>query len=113
MVKVALTEALAALAARGGTATLALRRGSLELMLYCPRKLDFQSPHERDELYVVTAGSATLVGADSDEQPLLPGDVIAVAAGESHRFTHMSDDFATWAVFYGPAGGERDGDTQR
>jgi hypothetical protein len=25
-----------------------------------------------------------------------------------HRFEAMSEDFATWVMFYGPAGGERD-----
>jgi mannose-6-phosphate isomerase-like protein (cupin superfamily) len=112
-VKVALGEALAALDARGTTATVGLSRGALELLLYRPRRIDFQTAHERDELYVVAGGSATLVGAAPDEQPLGPGDVVFVAAGVSHRFTRMSPDFAAWALFYGPVGGERDGVPQR
>lgn len=36
------------------------------------------------------------------------GDVFFVAAGAEHHFEDFSDDFATWVIFYGPAGGERD-----
>ena len=35
-----------------------------------------------------------------------PGDALFVPAGVTHRFEKMSDDFVTWAVFYGPQGGE-------
>ena len=34
------------------------------------------------------------------------GDVFFVAAGQDHRFTDFSHDFATWVVFWGPQGGE-------
>jgi len=32
--------------------------------------------------------------------------MLFVAAGEEHRFTEFTDDFATWVFFYGPEGGE-------
>ena len=34
------------------------------------------------------------------------GTVAFVAAGETHRFEDLSDDFAVWVLFYGPDGGE-------
>jgi uncharacterized protein YjlB len=37
-----------------------------------------------------------------------PMDLLFVPAGMEHRFEAMSEDFATWVVFYGPAGGERE-----
>jgi mannose-6-phosphate isomerase-like protein (cupin superfamily) len=35
-----------------------------------------------------------------------PGDVLFVPAGKEHRFQNFSDDIITWAVFWGPKGGE-------
>ena len=34
------------------------------------------------------------------------GQVLFVPAGIEHRFEDFSDDFSTWVIFYGPAGGE-------
>ena len=34
--------------------------------------------------------------------------LLFVPAGMEHRFEDLSEDFGTWVVFYGPAGGERD-----
>jgi hypothetical protein len=36
------------------------------------------------------------------------GDMLFVPARMEHRFEDFSDDFATWVMFYGPAGGERE-----
>ena len=38
--------------------------------------------------------------------PVSPGDVLFVPAGAHHDFDDTSPDFAVWAVFYGPEGGE-------
>jgi hypothetical protein len=38
--------------------------------------------------------------------PFAPGDALFVAAAVEHRFEDFSDDFGTWVMFYGPAGGE-------
>lgn len=35
-----------------------------------------------------------------------PDDLIFVEAGAVHRFEAISEDFLTWAVFWGPPGGE-------
>lgn len=84
-----------------------LRNGSLEVRWYAPRGTDPQTPHERDELYVVASGRAEFVHG-AERVAAGPGDVLFVPAGMAHRFEGMSGDFAAWVVFYGPAGGERD-----
>jgi len=37
-----------------------------------------------------------------------PGDMLFVPAKMEHRFEDFSADFATWVLFYGPTGGERE-----
>jgi mannose-6-phosphate isomerase-like protein (cupin superfamily) len=59
---------------------------------------DPQSPHAEDEIYVVTAGRARLV-ADSGTAGVRPGSVVYVPAGEGHRFTDVTGDFAVLVVF--------------
>src|SRR5262249_7552452 len=75
--------------------------GDIEIRLYAPRGHDPQTPHDRDELYIVAAGSGRFRAGDRVE-PFRPGALIYVAAHETHRFEDISDDFATWVVFYGP-----------
>ena len=81
------------------------RHGSLVVELYAPRGHDPQTPHTRDELYVVVAGRGTFVcgGARSD---FAAGDALFAPAGAVHRFEDFSDDLAVWVMFYGPEGGE-------
>lgn len=63
--------------------------------------VDDQVPHTEDEIYVVTAGRATVVTPGASA-PVGPGDVIFVPAGEEHRFTDVTEDLALLVVF-GPA----------
>ena len=67
--------------------------------------LDDQSPHTEDEVYVVTAGRATIVTPDRTAE-VGPGSVIFVPAGEEHRFDDVTEDLALLVVF-GPAYGSR------
>ncbi|HMC56337.1 MAG TPA: cupin domain-containing protein [Gemmatimonadaceae bacterium] len=86
----------------------ALRRGTLEVELYAPRGHDPQTPHSRDELYVVVSGQGEFIAGDKLEQRFTfgPGDFLFVAAGVPHRFEKFTDDLSVWVVFYGPTGGE-------
>lgn len=84
-----------------------LRNGSLEVRWYAPRGSDPQTPHDRDEVYVVASGRAEFVRG-GERVSVAPMDLLFVPAGMEHRFEAMSGDFATWVMFYGPAGGERD-----
>lgn len=82
-----------------------LEHGSMEVELYAPSGVDGQTPHSRDELYVVVSGSGEFVNGP-EKHPFGPGDVLFVPAGIEHRFEGFTDDFAVWVVFYGPEGGE-------
>ena len=81
--------------------------GSLVVKLYAPRGDDPQTPHSRDEVYVVAQGSGEFVCAGA-RQTFAPHDVLFAAAGVEDRFENFSDDFAVWVFFYGSAGGEID-----
>jgi mannose-6-phosphate isomerase-like protein (cupin superfamily) len=81
------------------------RHGTLTVKLYAPRGNDPQTPHSRDEIYVIASGSGRFQRG-KEEVSFGPGDMLFVAAGEEHRFLEFTDDFATWVFFYGPEGGE-------
>lgn len=82
-----------------------LRHGTLEVELYIPDGTDKQTPHEKDELYLVISGTGTFV-REKEQYAFQPHDVLFVPAGQEHRFIDFSADFKTWVVFYGPRGGE-------
>ena len=80
--------------------------GTLAVELYAPRGDDPQSPHTRDEVYVVVQGSGYFRNG-SERHRFGPGDVLFVPAGVGHRFEEFADDLAVWVLFYGPEGGEK------
>lgn len=79
--------------------------GTLAVEIYRPVRVDRQTPHERDEVYVVISGSGFFTN-DGKREPVGQGDVLFVPAGVKHRFTKFTKDFAAWVFFYGPEGGE-------
>jgi mannose-6-phosphate isomerase-like protein (cupin superfamily) len=91
--------------ARGERFVELFAHGSLSVELYAPRGDDPQSPHTRDEVYVVAAGRGQFSNG-AERQPFGPGDVLFVPARVVHRFEEFSDDLAVWVFFYGPEGGE-------
>lgn len=56
-------------------------------------------PQGRRSAEIVRSKDRVAVGAN---------DLLFVPAGMEHRFEEMSGDFATWVLFHGPVGGERD-----
>ena len=82
------------------------RHGTLTVELYAPRGNDPQTPHTRDEIYVIISGNGRFQSQRRKKPHSAPGDLLFVPAGEEHRFVEFSDDFATWVFFYGPEGGE-------
>jgi len=82
-----------------------LGHGSMEVEIYAPRGTDPQTPHTRDELYVVVSGTGEFVNG-RERHSFGEGDVLFVPAGVEHRFEDFTDDLAGWVVFYGPEGGE-------
>ena len=83
-----------------------IRHGSMQVEYYAPRAVDRQQPHSRDELYVIASGSGQFI-RNGEVVSFNAGDVLFVPAGMEHRFENFSEDFATWVVFYGEAGGEK------
>jgi len=82
------------------------RHGTMTVGLYAPRGIDDQTPHTKDEIYVVMAGKGWFVNGP-ERRRFATGDVLFVPAGVEHRFEDFSDDLALWVVFYGPEGGEK------
>lgn len=95
-----LSAALAVPLPEGRRSSEILVDGELELRLYAPKGHDAQTPHDRDELYIVARGSGKFRAGDRVE-PFAPGALVYVAAHQTHRFEDFSDDFAAWVVFYG------------
>lgn len=85
------------------------QHGTLLLKLYAPDGVDRQTPHTRDELYIVAAGSGVFLNGDT-RHAFGPGDALFVPAGVAHRFESFTVDFQVWVMFYGPDGGEGGGD---
>jgi mannose-6-phosphate isomerase-like protein (cupin superfamily) len=83
----------------------ALARGSMSLIVFAPVGKDYQTSHKQDELYIVHRGHGVLL-VEEQRFPFVAGDVLFVPANALHRFVEFSDDFVTWAVFWGPEGGE-------
>jgi mannose-6-phosphate isomerase-like protein (cupin superfamily) len=96
-----LAAALALPLARGRASAEVFVDGDLEIRLYAPQGHDPQTPHDRDELYVVASGQGQFRVGDRVDA-FAPGALLYVAAHESHRFEDFSDGFAAWVVFYGP-----------
>jgi mannose-6-phosphate isomerase-like protein (cupin superfamily) len=106
--RIPLNEALRRLPGPQGEDSVALfEHGSLVVKLYAPRGSDTQTPHSRDEIYVVASGTGEFV-CQGDRQPFAPHDVLFAVAGIEHRFENFTEDFAVWVFFYGPEGGEAD-----
>ena len=84
-----------------------IRHGTMSAGVYAPHETDDQEPHDQDELYVVVTGSGFFRIGD-ERRPFGSGDLLFVEAGVEHRFEDFTPDFAVWAIFWGPEGGESD-----
>lgn len=89
-----------------------LRESSMSVGLYrIPAgEPDRQTPHAEDEVYLVTAGRASLeVGEET--YPVEHGDVVFVEKGVEHRFVDVEEDLESLVLFAPPEGSlEPDGD---
>ena len=102
--RASLSEALAQLPGSAGEryATV-IEHGTLAVEIYAPRGTDPQTPHTRDEVYVVMSGTGWFVNGP-DRRRFGPGDVLFVPAGVPHRFQKFTDDLAVWAILCSPQG---------
>ena len=105
---IGIADALRKLETVYGVRSVALfEHGSLQVKMYSPRGRDSQTPHPRDEIYVVARGCGVFFDGASRRR-FQTGDLIFAPAGSEHRFEDFTDDFAVWVMFYGPEGGELD-----
>lgn len=98
-------RALGRLSAPDTESTVLFEHGSLLVKVYAPRGIDGQTPHTRDEIYVVMRGTGAFFDGE-ERRPFEPGDFLFAPAGTVHRFEDFSDDFAVWVMYFGPEGGE-------
>jgi mannose-6-phosphate isomerase-like protein (cupin superfamily) len=75
-----------------------LNTPGLEARWYRPPNPDPQTPHDRDEVYVVVAGQGEFVRSAARVR-FSPGDLLFAARGEAHRFENHTPDTAVWVVF--------------
>jgi mannose-6-phosphate isomerase-like protein (cupin superfamily) len=87
--------------------TVVMKHGSMTIEYFAPQEIDTQTPHRQDEIYVIIKGHASFF-RNGERTFCKKGDVLFVPAGMEHYFESFSDDFATWVIFYGPEGGEKD-----
>ena len=75
-----------------------LNNNSISIEIYKPKKIDMQTPHDRDEVYIIISGSGNFT-LDTTSQPFETGEVIFVPKGVKHHFTNFTEDFSTWVIF--------------
>lgn len=105
MSRITLENAINALKDKNQAFTELFKHGSMNVEFYKPNKVDLQSPHTRDEIYVIISGSGWFLKGN-EKQAFEAHEIIFVPAGLEHRFIDFTDDFSTWVIFYGPEGGE-------
>jgi mannose-6-phosphate isomerase-like protein (cupin superfamily) len=88
-----------------GRSVALFEHGSLQIKLYAPRGHDPQTPHTRNELYVIAQGSGVFFDGE-ERRAFQVGDCLFAPAGNTHRFEDFTEDLAVWVMFYGPEGGE-------
>ena len=76
-----------------------LEVGKMYVEIYAPDKVDLQTPHDQDEIYVIISGSGTFFN-NGERVPFKENDVLFVPKGIEHRFENFTDDFKTWVIFY-------------
>ncbi|MEH6680336.1 MAG: cupin domain-containing protein [Sediminicola sp.] len=74
--------------------------GHLSVEIYKPHLIDKQTPHERDEFYLVISGKGKFQLLEKVTS-FKPGDFLYVPAHAAHRFFEFTDDFTTWVFFIG------------
>jgi mannose-6-phosphate isomerase-like protein (cupin superfamily) len=77
------------------------RPDEISVELYAPVGADGQSPHDRDELYIIASGTG-IFSRGAELVSFAPGDLLYVPAWEPHRFEEFTEGFSTWVIFYGP-----------
>ena len=75
-------------------------RADIEVEMYKPDGEELQTPHDRDEIYIIAEGSGMFQNGD-EHHAFSKGDFIFVPAWVEHRFYDFSEDFCVWVFFFG------------
>ena len=100
MEKLTVAASLRGLSAAGTTYARQMEKAGFDVGLYKPEGSDGQTPHVRDEIYVIATGTGMFHCA-GEGAAFASGDVFFVPAGTEHRFVDFSADFSTWVIFLG------------
>jgi mannose-6-phosphate isomerase-like protein (cupin superfamily) len=87
--------------------TCLIQAPAFDVGFYRPVRFDKQSPHARDELYIIAEGTGTFA-CGNEQTHFSEGDLFFVPAGVEHSFRDFSYDFATWVIFLTARPGERE-----
>ena len=74
-------------------------KSTFELEFFAPKGKDYQTPHDKDEFYIIVSGTADLL-IEGESFSCAVGDALFVPAKIEHHFEQMSEDFATWVIFF-------------
>jgi mannose-6-phosphate isomerase-like protein (cupin superfamily) len=74
-------------------------KDGVKLVFFAPRGTDYQTLHDEDEFYFIARGRGKLV-IGNEIHECAAGDAFFVKAQVPHHFENLSEDFATWAVFF-------------
>jgi mannose-6-phosphate isomerase-like protein (cupin superfamily) len=99
--KVSLAEATEKLSQHPREFLLLFNNNTLDLELYKPYLVDKQTPHDRDEVYLIATGEAAFE-LEGEKTTVKTGDFLFVPAHAAHKFLEFSEDFSTWVLFFGP-----------
>src|SRR5882757_5203360 len=72
--------------------------GDLEVRFTPKPTKGMQTPHQRDELYLVASGGGRY-RVENTVTKVGTGDLLFAAAGVVHGFEDFTDDFAIWVIF--------------
>jgi len=98
--KISLSDATDALGRLPEPFVTLMQEDTTRVLLFAPRGEDVQTPHTRDEIYVVISGRGKF-RLDDKIVDFIAGDVLFVPAKVPHRFEDFSDDLSTWVIFFG------------
>ncbi len=76
-----------------------IKRKGVSIEYYSPQGVDVQTPHDRDEIYVIVAGKGIFMNGNA-AQPFGVGDLLFVPANQNHRFVEFTPDLQAWVVFF-------------
>ncbi|MDO6602166.1 cupin domain-containing protein [Arenibacter palladensis] len=74
------------------------QKGQLTVEIYKPHMADKQTPHDRDEFYLIISGEGKFQLTEQTTT-FKSGDFLYVPAFSEHRFIEFTKDFVTWVFF--------------